>query len=232
MQRAKAVEARGNRAVGEKSRLLRVIETEAPLTLRPLIFHGRRLARLEYVSVVYGGNGVLENLSFEVMQGERLLLRGKNGSGTSSLRRALAGKSGACEGDIFLPGGLGVSYGPQDSSWINGTLKAFSCNRNIRENLLRAVLHRFGFERSQFDTPLEDLSAGQKKKVLLAASLCEEAHLYVWDEPLNYIDVISRMQIEHLILQCRPGMVLVEHDSVFTGKVATSVIDLDEMRAR
>ena len=68
---------------------------------------------------------------------------------------------------------------------------------------------------------MEDYSGGQKKKVLIAASLCEEAHLYVWDEPLNYIDVISRMQIEDLLLTYEPTMLFVEHDSAFCQNTAT-----------
>ncbi|KHK03104.1 hypothetical protein [Desulfovibrio sp. TomC] len=48
-------------------------------------------------------------------------------------------------------------------------------------------------------------SSGQKEKALLAASLCQEAHLYVWDEPLNYIDLPSRLQIENLILKSCPS---------------------------
>ncbi len=64
-------------------------------------------------------------------------------------------------------------------------------------------------------------AAGQKKKVLLAASLCTQAHLYVWDEPLNFIDVISRMQVEDLLLACRPTLLFVEHDARFCDEIAT-----------
>ena len=71
-----------------------------------------------------------------------------------------------------------------------------------------------------------DFSAGQQKKALLAASLCQEAHLYIWDEPLNYIDVISRMQIENLILEQQLSMILVEHDQMFLQRVATDILDL------
>ena len=82
------------------------------------------------------------------------------------------------------------------------------------------------FSREQFSKGMEQLSAGQKKKVLLAQSLCQEAHLYLWDEPLNYIDILSRIQIEELILNCRPTMVFVEHDAAFQSKVATKIIPL------
>ena len=71
-----------------------------------------------------------------------------------------------------------------------------------------------------------EYSAGQRKKVLLAASLCQSAHLYVWDEPLNYIDLFSRMQLEELLLRYRPTLLFVEHDRVFREKIATQVVEL------
>jgi ATPase components of ABC transporters with duplicated ATPase domains len=73
---------------------------------------------------------------------------------------------------------------------------------------------------------MEDYSEGQKKKVLIAASLLKQAHLYIWDEPLNYIDVFSRMQIEQLILKYQPTMLIIEHDQMFAEHIEAGVIRL------
>ena len=73
---------------------------------------------------------------------------------------------------------------------------------------------------------MEDFSEGQKKKVLIASSLITPAHLYIWDEPLNYIDVFSRMQIEKLIKDFEPTMLLVEHDVRFREQVATEIVSI------
>ena len=80
--------------------------------------------------------------------------------------------------------------------------------------------------REQFEKNMEDFSEGQKKKVLIASSLVTPAHLYIWDEPLNYIDVFSRMQIEKLILEFKPTMLLVEHDVRFREKIATETVKM------
>lgn len=80
---------------------------------------------------------------------------------------------------------------------------------------------------TQFDLHMETFSLGQKKKIVLARSPCEQAHLYLWDEPLNYIYIISRMQIETLLLDYHPTIVLVEHDQAFTDKVATRIVCLN-----
>ena len=75
--------------------------------------------------------------------------------------------------------------------------------------------------REHFDRDLSELSQGQKKKLLLARSLCTPAHLYLWDEPLNYIDVLSRRQVENLILRYAPTLLVVEHDARFLETVCT-----------
>ena len=84
-----------------------------------------------------------------------------------------------------------------------------------------------GFVKVQLDNDMRDFSGGQKKKVLIAKSLCEKAHLYIWDEPLNFIDIYSRMQIEELIMQYQPTMVLVEHDGAFREAVGTKFVALN-----
>ena len=89
---------------------------------------------------------------------------------------------------------------------------------------MKAVLRQMDFERTQFEKNMDHYSEGQKKKVLIAGSLLQQAHLYIWDEPLNYIDVFSRMQIEKLILTYKPTMLIVEHDRRFGKKVATKTI--------
>lgn len=91
---------------------------------------------------------------------------------------------------------------------------------------MKALLRKLDFAREQFDKPMERYSEGQKKKVLIARSLCQQAHLYVWDEPLNYIDVYSRMQIEELIRVWKPTLLCVEHDSAFGEAVGAERVRL------
>ncbi len=119
--------------------------------------------------------------------------------------------------------GLKISYVPQGTSGLSGTLDDYAAARSIDATLFKAILRKLDFARIQFEKRIEDYSDGQKKKVLIAASLCEEAHLYIWDEPLNYIDVISRMQIEDLLLTYKPTMLFVEHDNAFCENVATRI---------
>ncbi len=89
------------------------------------------------------------------------------------------------------------------------------------------LLRKLDLGREQFEKNMEDYSSGQKKKVLIARSLCEQAHLYIWDESLNFVDVFSKMQIEELLIKYRPTMLLVEHDAAFVEKVGTKIIEIE-----
>ena len=92
--------------------------------------------------------------------------------------------------------------------------------------MLLTLLRKLDLERVQFEKNIETYSEGQKKKLLIASSLITSAHLYIWDEPFNYIDIFSRMQIEKLIKQYKPTMLIVEHDVRFTEEIATKKIQL------
>ena len=114
----------------------------------------------------------------------------------------------------------------QDTSGLKGKLSDLAQSSGIDESLFLAMLAKLDVPKAQMEKDMSSLSAGQKKKVLLARSICEPMHLHIWDEPMNYIDVISRMQIEELLLEYQPTILFVEHDKAFCENVATKIVEL------
>ncbi len=226
MQRAKSIEARRLDAAEEKAGLLHNIERADDLKLHPLAYRADTLAELTDVAVQYGGAPVVEGVRLTIRRGARIALTGRNGSGKSSLLKLIAGQDIPHTGTVRLGSGLIVSHVPQDASFLSGSLSAYAEACGIDRTLFFAILRKLDFARVQFEKDMADYSAGQKKKVLLARSLCEQAHLYLWDEPLNYIDVFSRMQIEQLLTACQPTLLFVEHDRTFCDKIATETVRL------
>ena len=225
MQRAKSIEDRRQRALEEKAGLLKDLERAEALKLRPLTARGRLLDARE-LSLFYGERRVCGPLDFRLEPGRRIALDGGNGCGKSTLLKFLLGEEIASQGTLVKLSGLTVSYVPQDTSHLRGRLRDYIRRTGAEEPLLLAILRKLDFPREQFEKNMEDWSAGQRKKVLIARSLCESAHLYIWDEPLNYIDVWSRMQIEELLLAFQPTMLFVEHDETFRQGVATETITI------
>lgn len=241
MKRAKHTQSQKEKAIQEKEGLLKNIESLDELQINHLPFHARQLIELKEVSVFYplssnapassgadtdGVRQILEHFNLKICQGDRICLRGKNGCGKSSLLKLILGEEIPHTGVIRKASGMKISYISQDTSFLSGTLSEFSEHEGISETLLRTVLRKLGFERIQFEKRIENYSEGQKKKLLLAKSLCEPAHLFVWDEPLNFIDIFSRMQLEKLLLEYQPTLLFVEHDRAFQEAVSTKLCDL------
>ena len=226
MKRSKAIEARQQQAIQKKSGLLKNIEINKKLKLSSLIYHVNMLVSFSDVAVCYDGNTVCDSVSFTLQRGARIVLDGRNGSGKSSLLKLLLKEPIGYTGMITIGSGLVISYVPQDTLHLKGTLSEFAKENHIDESLFKAILRKMDFKRIQFEKNIQDFSDGQRKKVLIAKSLCEQAHLYVWDEPLNFMDVYSRMQLEQLIKEFSPTMIFVEHDQAFRDTIATKIVRL------
>jgi len=226
MKRSKSIEHRQQAAIEERSKLLKNVESSESLKISPLAYHRKQLIELDHVSIHYGGKTVCSDISFTVEQGERIALAGPNGSGKSSILKLICGEDIAFSGTFRKGSQLKISYVSQDTSHLQGNLSDYARNSGIDESLFKAILRKLDFSRVQFEKDMTSFSGGQKKKVLIAKSLCENAHLYIWDEPLNFIDVLSRMQIEELLLEHSPTLLFVEHDSEFCQNIATKVVEL------
>ena len=226
MARVKAIQQRQAAAIEDKSKLLKNIERSDTLKIFQTPFHTKRLAELKDVSIAYGPEPVCEHISFSIRQGDRIALQGANGSGKSSILKLICGQEIPYSGEFWRGNGLKISYVSQDTSVLRGSLSDFARDSGIDESVFLAMLAKLDVSKVQMEKDMSALSAGQKKKVLLAKSICEPAHLHIWDEPMNYIDVISRMQIEELLLQFRPTILFVEHDKAFCENVATSIVAL------
>ncbi len=232
--RVKNTQQRIDREIAEQEGLLQDIEEVAALKMTPLKHHKETLVTVRDCTLQYAGNSapVCSGLTFQIRQGERIALHGANGCGKSTLMRLILQTAGVLPPDDTLTvsgicetaSGLIVSYVPQDTSFLHGSIPEFCEARRLDRSLFCTVLRRLDLSRAQFHKDISEFSEGQKKKVLIAASLMTPAHLYIWDEPLNFIDIFSRMQIETLIDACRPTMLFAEHDSRFRENIAAETV--------
>ena len=226
MKRSKNLENRQNKAIEEKQNLLKDIETKENLLLHPLHHRKNPLISVGDLSSYYGEKQILSNVSFEIKQGDIVAIYGSNGSGKSTLIKILLGLNHEYTGEVNLASNLEISYIPQDTSDLTDSLNEYIHKQDVDETLCKTILIKLDFSRELFEMDMRNYSDGQKKKVLITVSLSKPAHLFVWDEPLNYIDVISRMQIEEIIKEAKPTLIFVEHDKRFVENVVNKIIQL------
>lgn len=227
MKRGKAIQQRTTEKIEEKKSLLKNIEKVDDLTIQVIKSHRDPVMRVKELTLSYEDTPLFKPISFELHQGEQIALVGANGSGKTTLMNFLQGKIGDAKvsGEIIVSESLVRSHVSQSASH-KGTLQEFAETHKLDYTLLLNNLRILGFTRDIFLVPIEEMSEGQKKKVEFAKSLGTPAELYLWDEPLNYLDVYNQDQIEKMIATYKPTLLFIEHDQAFVERVATRIIEI------
>ncbi|KRM20537.1 ribosomal protection-like ABC-F family protein [Latilactobacillus graminis] len=225
MKRATTMANRAEKAINAKQQLFKNVEITAPLSLNQRPLKPRQtVISADQLVLQQGGRSLNQPLSFTLQAGQQVALTGINGAGKSTLLKALLtlpNTDHITSGQLKLNPQLKISYLPQDFDHLSGSLAKFAAAKHVTHEQLLSMLRKLGFERALFNHDLATMSMGQKRKVALARSLCEEADCYLWDEPLNYLDVITREQIQTMVANQQPTLLFIEHDVAFVTAVAT-----------
>ncbi|QDR71931.1 ABC-F family ATP-binding cassette domain-containing protein [Limosilactobacillus reuteri] len=227
MKKATIMKGRLDTAIEERKGLLKEIEKVVPLTINILPTNHQPLLTFNDLTLSYPTKQLCSNITTTIEKNDQVLLCGKNGTGKSSIINAIIGTfSGKQSGEILFSSALKLSTVRQDYSDNHGSLRSFASSSKINYDQFLNLLRKLGMERVTFNVPIEEMSMGQQKKVELARSLAEPAHLYLWDEPLNYLDTYNQQQLIQLIQEKRPPMLIVEHDQNFIKQIATKKIEI------
>ncbi len=228
MKKSKVMEKRIGKAIEEKSTLLKNIDRNDTLKIVPAEVKQNPLIIAHHFQIKYNNKSIFDEVSFQIKKGDRIAITGKNGIGKSSILKLMIGNEMAYNGDFKIAKDLKISYVPQSTENLSGNLKDFAKQNKIEESIFKAMLSKMGLSSLEFEKDIKEMSEGQKKKILIAKSISESANLYIWDEPLNYIDILTRIQIEEAILKYKPTIVFVEHDETFVKNIANKIIQLQE----
>ncbi len=221
MRKSKVMEKRIEKEIEQKSNLLNNIDRNDSLKIIPIESKKNPLIIADDLQIIYNSKTIFNKISFEIKNGDRVAITGRNGIGKSSILKLIVGNKIQYKGNLKIANDLKISYVSQSTENLKGTLKEYALQNKVDESIFKSMLTKMGFSKLEFSKDISQMSEGQKKKVLIAKSISESANIYIWDEPLNYIDILTRIQIEEAILKYKPTLIFVEHDETFIKKVAT-----------
>ena len=226
MKKSKVMEKRIEKEIEQKSNLLNNIDRNDYLKIIPIESKKNPLIIADDLQIIYNSKTIFNKISFEIKNGDRVAITGRNGIGKSSILKLIVGNKIQYKGNLKIANDLKISYVSQSTENLKGTLKEYALQNKVDESIFKSMLTKMGFSKLEFSKDISQMSEGQKKKVLIAKSISESANIYIWDEPLNYIDILTRIQIEEAILKYKPTLIFVEHDETFIKKVATKIVKL------
>lgn len=198
------------------------------------------LLTLQDAELAFGDQPLLDHANLTVMDGERIGVIGRNGTGKSSLLRVIAGADKLDDGSKTVMDGLGIAYVEQEpflpeantlreSLILRGKLNEESDEQIKWRQIARLdeYLHRFELDGER---PLQGASGGEKKRAALALAFTQNKDLLLLDEPTNHLDIDAILILEELIKSEYRGsksLMVITHDRAFLDSVSTRIIELD-----
>lgn len=194
------------------------------------------IINVQEISKAFGANPLFQNVSFTVMEGDRIGLIGPNGSGKSTLLRILAGGEVPDSGEVAFRKRLWVSYVEQDSKFRSGAtvrsvvenaMERGSVHATERGTRFAETLGRAGFE--DLDAKAAALSGGWQKRLAIVEALVQAPDLLLLDEPTNHLDLEGIEWLEDVLAQAPFASVIVSHDRYFLENIATDMAELSRV---
>lgn len=184
------------------------------------------LISVQNICLRFGGPPLLDSVSFDIEEGECVCLVGRNGEGKSTLLKILSGEMQADSGEIIRKNGLHVARLIQEiPAHIKGTVREIVLGKNKERNSFgESILGKTGIDSEAF---YDDLSGGQKRRVLFAKALASEPDLLLLDEPTNHLDIASIQWLEGILSRLSCAVLFISHDRAFVKKLSKRILELD-----
>ena len=187
---------------------------------------------LDKVALGYDDTPVVDKITFDLFRGDKVGLIGRNGSGKSTILKALIGELEPYAGKVRLGSNVDVAYFDQELSDLN-------YNATVLDNLweldptadvhkIKSFLARFGFTGEYSEKHVQSLSGGEKTKLCLARRLYHPANFLILDEPTNHLDIDAREALESALSEYEGTCLIVSHDRFFLDRVVKRILYVNE----
>ena len=190
---------------------------------------GRDVLSLDQVTVNLGGRPILTDVNLLVRHGERIAITGPNGAGKTTLLRTISGDLVPTHGHVRLGAGVVIGQHNQEQETVKldqTVLEQVRAAAPIPESDARTFLHRFLFSGDMVFQRGGELSYGERSRLALALLVLRGANLLLLDEPLNHLDLDSRIKFEQALSTFGGTILVILHDRYAIERLATRVIEV------
>jgi len=190
---------------------------------------GTSMLTINKVDAGYDEIPILKNINLSISNDSRIALVGANGNGKSTLIKLIAGNLDPMKGSIIKKKNLKIGYFAQHQAdeldlEKTGYQVLSEIDPEKPDLFIRGVLGRFGFDKQKSETRIENLSGGEKTRLLFCLMSYHSPDLLLMDEPTNHLDIDSRLSLINSLNEFEGAIILVSHDKDIIEKVAEQIL--------
>jgi ATPase subunit of ABC transporter with duplicated ATPase domains len=196
---------------------------------------GRNVLVLDNLSVGYQPPPLLEDISLTLRYGQRVTLIGPNGSGKTTLLRMITGQIAPLAGTFRIGANVKIGVMAQDQDTLIPTENALEAVQRIHgwnDTEARSFLSKFLFTGDAVFTSAELMSYGERARLMLAQLVAQGTNLLLLDEPINHMDIASRVRFEEALKEYEGTILAVVHDRYFIQNFATEIWEIRDKRIK
>jgi len=207
------------------------------------------ILRAEEITFGFSADPLLNELSFQIQEGDKIALIGPNGTGKTTLLKILTGELKSYEGRIITKKGIKIGYqeqfrisDPSVSLWkelekeFSDVIKKISHDYDIDheqlafEKKIRSILKGMGFSEPDWERSLGSFSGGELTRISLARLFLRDYDLLILDEPTNHLDIASVFWLESFLKSYRGTLLMVTHDRELLGGVVNQIFEINSFK--
>ena len=189
------------------------------------------MIQFDNVTKFYGERLIFRDVTFKIVDGEKVGIVGKNGAGKSTLVKIMTGAEPFDAGTI---GGLraeDIGFVEQTPKFTAATLLDEMLTVGVEKFQARKILFGLGFTEAEFKKNPNHFSGGESAKISLAKALLNEPRILILDEPTNHLDIYSIEFLEDFVKNYRGTVIAVTHDRHFLQNCVEKILDMENGRA-
>ena len=189
------------------------------------------MIQVENLTKSYGERTIFSDVSFKIIDGEKVGIVGKNGAGKSTLIKIMLGLEEFDSGKIFGLRAEDIGYAEQIPHFTKNNLLDEMTSSNVQEFQAKKILFGLGFTEFDLKKNPNEFSGGETAKISLAKSLLSEPRILILDEPTNHLDIYAIDFLEEFIKNYRGTVITVTHDRHFLQNCVDKILDMENGRA-
>lgn len=213
----------------------KITKSKLNINLQGSIREGKRLLEAEQLTIGYMNKPLISGISFTLYGGDKMAIMGQNGSGKTTFVKCILNQLKPLSGELKFLTIMNIGYLKQDGINLKSPYSIFNYFREKFPGMSNQEIYdhlaNYGFSYENLEKIIDNLSGGERMRVVLAELVLHKYDLLVLDEPTNHLDMMTKQNLIDALNEYKGSLFIVSHDRYFVDSICNRLIYFQNKKA-